>query len=625
MPQQDIKYINKDFNSLKQSLIDYARTYFQNSYLDFSPSAPGNMFIEMSAYVGDILSFYTDTQLQETLLLYAQERKNIIALAYALGYRPKITSVASVNLDTYQLIPSDASNNFQPDYRYTLRVDSNSIIKSSSNPNITFLTQNLVDFSHSSSFDPTTVTIYQYYTSGPNDGKPAFYLLKKQVEAISATVKTTTFTFGSPTQFPSATVTDTNIIQVLNITDSNGNTWYEVPYLAQDTVFDETYNISVNEPNYSNQANFAPFILRLRKVPRRFITRFNNDNNLVISFGSGVTSTPDEVLIPNPNNVGLGIVDGISKLNLAYDPSNFLYTNEYGIAPSNTTLTVTYLTGGGVESNLPINDINITVTANTFINSYNLDSSLVNIVQNSLTFNNSVAASGGGPGETTDQIRLNALANFPTQNRNVTKEDYLVRILSMPAKYGYISKAYVTQDYLISNPTNQNFINSNPLAISAYILSSDINGNMTTVANVVKQNLKTYLAYNKMDSDAVIIKDAYYVNIKINFDITVLPAHNAQDVLSNAINVVTNYFNINQWQINQPIILSDIYNKIASVSGVQSVINVDIVNLAGGNYSPYAYDIKGATKAGVIYPSLDPCIFEVRYPNTDIYGRIVTY
>ena len=619
----DIKYFDKDFNTLKQDLINYARTYFQNNYMDFSPSAPGNMFMEMAAYVGDVLSFYTDTQLQETLLLYAQERKNIIALAYALGYRPKITSVSTANLDVYQLIPSDGAPNYAPDWRYTLRVGKNSSVKSISKPSITFITQDIVDFRFSSSFDPTDITIYSYYTGTNN---PQYYLLKKQVEAISGQIKTTTFTFGNPEQFPTVTINDSNIIQILQITDSDNNTWYEVPYLAQDTVFDESLNISINEPNYYNDDDSARFLLRTKKVDRRFVTRFDDDNNLMLEFGSGVTSSPDEVIIPNPDNVGIGLVDGISKLNMAYDPSNFMYTNEYGVAPSNTTLTVTYLVGGGSEANLPSDDIGLGSVVNTTIDTYNLNNTIVSLVEGSVRFTNPEPSSGGGPGETTEQIRLQALANFPTQNRNVTKADYLVRTLSMPAKFGYISKAYVTQDYLVANDTDrQNFLNNNPLALSIYILSNNIDGKITRASNVVKQNLKTYLSYNKMMSDAVIIKDAYYANIKVNFDITILPAYNSQEVLTKCINELKNYFDISKWQINQPIVYSDIYNLIGAVKGVQSVINVDIVNLAGGNYSPYSYDIKAATKQGVVYPSLDPMIFEVRFPDTDIYGRIVTY
>jgi len=618
----DIKYFDKDFSTLKQNLINYARTYFQNSYMDFSPSAPGNMFMEMASYVGDVLSFYTDTQLQETLLLYAQERKNIIALAYSLGYRPKITSAASVVLDVFQLLPSDASNNYRPDYRYITRISKNSSIKSISQPDITFITQDSVDFSFSSSFDSTDITVYQYYANTTN---PQYYLLKKQVEAISGQIQTTTFNFGNPQQFPTVTINDSNIIEVMQVMDSDNNTYYEVPYLAQDTIFDETLNLPINEPNYYNDDS-ARFLLRLKKVQRRFVTRFDDDNNLMLEFGGGVTSSPDEVIIPNPDNVGIGLVDGISKMNMAYDPSNFMYTNEYGVAPANTTLTVTYLTGGGIKANLPSDDIGLNVFVDSNINNYNIDSSLVNIVKGSIRFNNSLPSSGGGPGETTEQIRLQALANFPTQNRNVTKADYLIRALSMPSKFGYISKAYVTQDYLVANDTDkQNFINNNPLAISLYILSNNIEGKITRASNVVKKNLKTYLSYNKMMSDATIIKDAYYINIKVNFDISVLPAYNSQEVLTKCINALKEYFNISQWQINQPIIYSDIYNLIGSTKGVQSVIKVSVDNLAGGNYSDYSYDILSATKQGVIYPSLDPCIFEVRYPDTDIYGRIVTY
>ena len=620
--QPDIKYYNKDFATLRQDLINYARTYFQNSYMDFSPSSPGNMFMEMAAYVGDVLSFYTDTQLQETLLLYAQERKNIIALAYALGYRPKITTAASVTLDIYQQIPSIGAPSYNPDWRYAFKVAQNSTIQSTSNPSVTFITEDLVDFGFSSSFDPTSITIYQYDGSG----NPQFYLLKKQVKAYSGTIKSTDFTFGDPQQFSTVTISDPDIIQILGVTDSDNNQWYEVPYLAQDTVFDETLNIPSNEPNYADENDNARFMLHLKRVPRRFVSRFDDDNNLNLEFGSGVTSVPDETIIPNPDNVGLGLVDGISKLNQAYDPSNFLYTNEYGIAPANTTLTIEYVTGGGITANLPSDDININSTITSFIDSYNLDANLITNLRNSIRFNNPQPSSGGGPGESTEQIRLQALANFPTQNRNVTKADYLVRTLSLPAKYVYISKAYVTQDYLVANDTDrQNFVTNNPLALSVYILSNDLNGKMTRASNAIKQNLKTYLAYHKIASDAILIKDAYYTNIKVSFDITVSPAYNSQEVLTRAIAAVKEYFDISKWQINQPIIYSNIYNLIGAVMGVQSVVKVEITNLAGGNYSLYSYDIKSATKQGVVYPSLDPMIFEVRFPDSDIYGKVVTY
>jgi hypothetical protein len=367
-------------------------------------------------------------------------------------------------------------------------------------------------------------------------------------------------------------------------------------------------------------------MLRLKKVQKRFTAQFVDDTSLDISFGAGTTGTADEIIIPNPYNVGIGLQDGISKFNTAFDPSNFFYTNEYGQAPVNTTLTFTYVVGGGAQSNLPPNDINITNTVNPTIDSYGLESSVVQTVLNSISFNNNIGSTGGGPGDTIEEIRQNALANFPTQLRNVTQADYLVRTLSMPTEFGYIAKAYIAQDLNLNPDTDKaNTTSNNPLALSVYILTNNNESKLVNANSAVKQNLKTYLSYNKMMSDAVNIKDAYYINIKVNFDISILPAYNSQDVLSSCINVLKDYFNIVKWQINQPIIYSDVYNLIGAVKGVQSVIKVDLTNLSGGNYSTYSYDLKSATKQGVIYPSLDPMIFEVRFPDDDIYGKIVTY
>jgi hypothetical protein len=617
----NIQYLNKDFNQLKSSLVDYIKNNYQN-YSDFGPSSPGNMFIDLAAYVGDVLSFYTDTQVQETLLLEAKERKNILPIAYSLGYSPKITKPSTVILDVFQLIPSDAANGYVPDYRYTLKIPQNSTINSTSQPNITFITEDLVDFSYSSSFDPTDVNVYSYYSGTSN---PLFYVLKKQVKAYSGQIQTQDFTFSAVEQFPQIELSDSNIIQIINATDSDGNVWYQVPYLAQDTIEDPIENNAVFSPDYYTNRNESPYILRLKKVNRRFVSQFIDDTTMEISFGAGVTNNADETIIPNPYNVGLGIQNGISKINTAFDPSNFFFTNEYGLAPRNTTITFTYVTGGGPESNVPANDINQVNTVNPAINDYNLDQGIVQLVLDSVSFNNNIGATGGGPGDTLEEIRQNTLAQFPTQLRNVTKSDYLVRTLSMPSKYGYISKAYVDQALSLNPDTDKVDQTTNNLALDVYVLSTNTDGKLTNAGTVIKQNLKTYLSQFKMLTDAINIKDAYYVNIGINFEIQVLQGFNAQQVLLSAIESLKQYFDINKWSINQPIILSQVENAIscAGVSGVAAVKKLEFINKNGGNYSPYAYDINGATLNGVIYPSLDPSIFEIRYPNSDIIGRVV--
>jgi len=629
MPTKDISYINKDFSSFKNSLVQYAKNYFPTTYTDFSDANPGNMFIEMASYVGDVLSFYIDKQVQENFLMFAQEKENLISLAYALGYRPRVTSTATVFLDVYQQVPAIINGGVaSPDYNYCLIVDKETKVRSSDASNTVFITEDLVDFSFSSSADTTNVNVYQINTV---TNQPDYYLLKKSVKAIAGTINTAYFSFGNPIKFQSITIDDENIIEILDVVDSDGNKWYEVPYLAQNTVFEEVRNTELNDPFLSQYNNTTPYLLRTRKVQRRFTTRFDSNNKLTIEFGAGIINSNDEEIVPNSDNIGIGLIDSITKLNTAFDPANFMYTREYGLAPSNTNLTIRYISGGGVSTNVPANSITqiyeMSLNTVSLVQS-TLNQQLLNYVKNSIAFNNENPSSGGGDGDSIEDIRLKTMANFPTQLRNVTKDDHMIRALSMPSKFGMLSKVYVAQDLALGEYDKQeDFINSNPLSLSFYVLSFDSDKKLTKASRAIKENLKNYIGQYKILSDGINIKDAYYINVGVNFDIIVLPAYNSREVLNQALSSVKDYFNIDKWQINQPIILSDIYNLLNAVQGVQSVVKVDITNKYGvvNGYSEYGYDIKGATKNNIIYPSLDPAIFEVRYPNNDIYGKIITY
>ncbi len=307
------------------------------------------------------------------------------------------------------------------------------------------------------------------------------------------------------------------------------------------------------------------------------------------------------------------------KLTTAYAPANFIFTKTYGIAPSNTTLTVRYLTGGGVTANVPANDLTTLIGSVKFLNS-NLNAVTAQTIFNSLAVTNPEAADGGGDGDTIEEIRQNASANFATQLRNVTQDDYLVRSLSMPAKFGVISKAYIEPTKAITLSAGE----SNSV-LDLYVLSFNVNNQLQLASTALKDNLTTYLSQYRMVNDAVSIKDAFIINIGVNFDIIVLPEFNSNQVLFDCITALKDYFAIKNWQINQPIVLRDIYILLDRVTGVQTVKNIQISNLVGENlgYSPYSYDIAGATIGNVIYPSLDPSIFEVKYPDQDIQGRIV--
>ena len=618
---KDVKYISKDFNSFKNQLIEFTQTYFPENFNDFSEGNPGMMFLEMAAYVGDVLSFYTDTQLREAFLDVAQDRENVFNLAYAMGYKPKVTTAASTNLEISQLIPSKIVNgSYVPDYDYTLTIQQNSTFNSTEG--ITFYTTDDVRFSFSSSFSPTEVSIYQYDASN----NPEYYLLKKTVNAVSGETKTQSFSVGSPERFLTLNLFDTDVISIESIVDLDGNEYSEVPYLAQDTIFEEVNNIAANDPELHAYNQQTPYLLKLKKVPRRFVSRFKANNQLELQFGAGISDKADEDIIPNPDNIGLGIKDGRSQLDKVFDPSNFLYTKAYGQVPSNTTLTVTYLVGGGLKSN--VNSNTIITPATTFITSKpNINPSMVNFIKSNLTSNNLEAARGGGGGDSLEDIRLNTIANFSSQQRTVTKEDYLVRTLSMPPQLGRIAKAYITQDDQISPLTNEPNRIPNPLALNLYTLGYNSNKQLTTLNTATKTNLATYLEQYRMLTDAVNIKDAFVINITLDFEITVFKNYNNQRVLLDCITELKNYFNIDRWQVNQPIIISEVKNLIGGVDGVQTVENVLFENISGTTigYSQYRYSFDRAIRNEIIYPSLDPSIFEIKYPDTDIKGRVTTY
>ena len=624
MEIKDISYLGKDFGQFRNNLIEFTKQYFPQTYTDFNESSPGMLFIELAAYVGDVLSFYADTNLKESLLERASERGNVFDLARALGYMPKNAIPAHTTLSVYQLVPSIGSGSgVRPDYEYALSVKSGMRIKQE-NGTAVFRTLDSVDFAFSSSFDPTEVTIYE---TDDVTLQPTYYLLKKSVKAVSGETKTATFTFGSPIAYDKVVLPETNIIEIISVEESDGDNWYQVPYLAQDTVFEDVPNLLENDPDLYQYRSSCPSLLKLRKSSKRFITRMRSDNKIELQFGAGISDNNDEEIIPNPDNVGNGLAGFRRSVDIDIDPSNFLYTRAYGQAPANTTLTVTYTIGNGIQDNVSaytLTNIDF-VEYNENINSTN-SIGIVNFVKSTLAVTNESPATGAKTADTLTEIKNNAMASFATQNRLVTREDYIIRAYSMPAKYGSVAKAYIVPDDQISQQEYETRI-GNPLALNMYVLGFNESKQLTQLNQAVKENLKTYLNYYRMLTDAVNIKDAFIINIGISFEISVLPNFNSNDVLLRSIAAVKQLFDIDRWQINQPIIKSDVSNTLGNVNGVQSVIGVTFSNLYNSNagYSGNIYDLNTATKNGVIYPSLDPSIFEVKFPNQDIRGRVVNY
>ncbi len=643
---KDVRYSSRDFASLKQDLINFAKTYFPNSYRDFSDASPGMMFIEMAAYVGDVLSFYTDQAFREGMIQNATERKNIIALARFLGYKVKPTTASTAEVDLYQLCPAkeDETGNFVPDTDYLLSIRQNAQFSNSSNQ--IYLLTEPVDFSVDTRLSPREVTVYQR----DDANLPTFFLIKKTSTVISGQIKTRDFPIGDLQSFLTLQLDEDNVIKIVSIVDSDNNKWYEVDYLAQELVLIEVPNDISFEGSLSQYKNDVPYILKYLRTPRRFITLVDDKNKTSIQFGPGSEGFSDEIVNLSSQTVGVGLT-GVDKLRIPYDPSNFLKNSSFGIAPSNTTLTVTYIVGGGIISNCPSNDITqvLSVEYDNSTDGLTPDEiNLLNTVKNSLKVNNPIPATGGKDSETEMEIKQNAMANFPTQFRAVTRDDYLVRAYSMPSRYGSLAKVQVISNNslnvnvnkllvgtvdlqnnatVVDNSVNNYFRrivydSSNPFSINLYALSYDNNKNLVPINDALSANLIKYLGQFRLLTDGINIVDGYVINIGVNFSILVFKGYNKKEVLTNCIQSVKNFFDIDFWNFSQPINISQLELEIAKIDGVQSVASVDIINLNAnnGNYSPVEYDIKNATKNKIIYPSLDPSVFEVKYPDVDIKG-----
>lgn len=625
--QTDIKYVGRDFDAYKQGLIEFAKAYYPDTYNDFNEASPGSLFLDMAAYVGDVLSYYTDYNFRENFLIYAQEKRNLLTMAAAFGYKPKLSVPSSIILDVFQLLPPTGTGaSTAPNFAYGLKIKEGMEVKAA-NQGVSFITTANLDFTQDNPASPTEISVYSYDTT---TGAINYYLAKKQVKAISAKTKTTTFTIGASTRYLKLLLQDTTdpLIGIQSIVDSDNNIWYEVPYLAQDTMFERVQNTLYNDPVSSVYSSETPWLMKLKKVPRRFIVRVT-EAGLEIQFGAGTSSNPDEELLATPEQIGLILPNGKQDTDASLDPSNPLITSTYGLVPSGTTLTVTYLVGGGVSSNVPSNTINSIISIDTTETSLPLTTAaLNNAILQSVSVNNMEAASGGRNEETIEEIRQNTLAQFSSQNRAVTREDYIMRVYSMPSIFGSAAKAYITPDEQQNIGTSDLMDTvANPLALNLYVLGYDDNKNCNVLNGAVKENLKTYLSQYRMLTDSINIRDAYVINIGVKFDIIPLPNYNANEVLLKSIQVVKDYFNIDRWQIAQPIVVSDVYNILFNVDGVQSVSTLKVTNFNDSalGYSNVVYDVNAATRSGIIYPSLDPAIFEVKYPNTDIQGRITNY
>jgi len=600
MANSNIKYTDKDFDSLKSKLQTYIRQNFPDTYQDFNESSSGMMLVELFSFMGDTLNYYIDHQFQELLLENAIETKNIINLAKTFAYniKPPATSTGLVTVSI--VVPSAYTSGINgPDPDLLIKLLAGTKFTGGGQ------TVELLD-----DIDFTNATDRIVSANNIENGIASAYRITKKNagRCITGNLSEKQVPIGAFKQFRTITLADPNISEIIDIRDSEGNKYYEVDFLAQDTIYS-------SETNINSDSSIVPSILKLIRVPRRFIKVFNPDTGTTtLTFGGASARSLNTDIIPDITELALPLAGKTNFTTISIDPENFLNTKGFGVGPANTTLTVKYKLGGGFSTNFQAGSVNEVAVAS--IEFANPAASLAdkNSVIGSVSVTNEKPFLGGDDGLTMDQVKKSISANFATQQRVVTDADFLVRILSMPPKFGSVFRARATR----------NRVNKNATTIS--IISRELNGDLALATNSLKQNIKTYLTQFRMLTDGVDIIDSEIINIAINFEIVANQNVNKNILLISAIQSVLTHFEISKWQLGQPIIISDIYAVLLNVPGIRSVSNVQVYNRSDifndRQYSLTSYSILAAEQGGIIHIP-DNAIAEVKYENSDVFGTVL--
>lgn len=591
-----INYTSRDFSSIKQDLISYAKKYYPDKYQDFNEAGFGSLVLDSVAYIGDIMSFYIDYQANESFLTTATELNNVLKIAEQMGYFHETISSATGIVTFYILVPAD-ENGLEPDRRYIPVLEKNSSFVSNSGKTFTLL-ENV-------SFDRTDNEV-AVARLDETTGLPTFFAIKSYGMVISGKYSSTTISVGEYTRFLRLRVPVSNVIEVISVKDSDGFEYYEVPNLSQDFIYKPVLNkLSTNDQ--------AESFLRPYYVPRRY-TLEKREEFIDLQFGYGQDSLGvNEISIADPSEVILKYSTKKYSSELEFDPTRLLYNDKFGLVPSNTTLSISYRTTDGDNVDISANTLTgVRSVSLSFQDENNLDKDLMSFIRNSLEVNNEEPIiSGEGITDTTEIKRL-ALSTFSSQGRAVTKEDYKSLIYRMPKKYGAIKRAHIIRD---KNSLRRN--------LNAYIVAQNSEGELTYANAAIKENLKIWLTENKMINDTIDILDAKVLNLAVSFQVISDLTVSKDELLSRCLLKVRNFYERIP-DIGESFMITDIYKILREVNGVLDVSTVSVDNLVGGLYSSVVYDtVKNRSPDGRYIKIPENVIYEIKYPITDIKGTVI--
>ena len=594
-----VDYTSRDFESIRNDLITHVRRYYPNVYQDFNEASFGSIMIDTVAYVGDILSFYMDYNVNESFLETSIEDNNIIKLARQLGYKHKGIPASSGEVTLYIIVPASVSG-VEPDLTYAPVLKKGAVF-SAGGTGASFSLNEDVDFLTFAKDSKNVVAA----TVDSVSGVPTGYAIKATGKIISGQIKQQTIQVGDFERFRKVLIQDEFITEIISVADSAGNIYYEVDYLTQDVIY-------IPIINKSSDSDKVPNILKPKKVPRRFVFE-QLSNQFYLQFGYGSETNLTNEVISEPNKVIMEVNGRDYIIDESFDPTNLIETDKMGVCPTNTALTIKYRKNSVNLNNISTNALSSVSDTNfAFDNIASLSNQKVNNVIGSLEFENEKPIVGAVSTPTTEELKYRAYGSFSSQNRAVTAEDYKSVVYSMPAKFGAVKRCNIVQD---KDSFKRN--------LNLYILSEDSDGNLVESTDSLKTNLKNHLLGYKMINDTIDILNAKIVNIGFNIDIIAEEERNKYDVLQNAIDGIKFDVLSRKYDIGEPVRVSDIFKSLKNVDGVLDVISVTVKRRSGAAYSSFSYDVKGNTSPdGRLVLSAEDIAFEVKYPDSDIIGTV---
>ena len=596
MAKKPINYTSRDFEAIKDDLVNYAKRYYPTTFKDFNEASFGSLMMDLVAYVGDQLSFYADYQTNESFLDSAIEFGNIVRLAESLGYRYPGAPRSTGQCSFYIIVPAN-TNTRGPDLSYLPILEAGTVLGSSGGGTFT-LTEN-VDFTDASN----KITVARVDTT---TGNPTFFAVKAFGQVVSGQRFSETVTIGNYQRFLKLKLEKTNITDVISVVDSQGNEYYEVDHLSQDIIFKELTNTD-------STRSAVPFIMRTVPVPRRFVVERDIADNTYLQFGYGSAENITGDLIADPASVTLDVNGRNYITDQTFDPTKLIESDKFGVVPVNTVLTIEYTANNSDTVNAQVGAITSVVNPRyRFANQASLAQNAVADVIASLEVENETPILGDTSPLTPEEIRTQAFGSQAAQNRAVTKNDYINLSYRMPAKFGKIKRINIVRD---KDSAKRN--------LNIYVLSENASGNMIVPNSVLKENLKEWLNKYRMINDTLDILDGQIINIGINFEVLPELSVNRYEVLQDCVEKIKNeYLNV-KFNIGEAIYVSEIYKLLNDVPGVVDTTNVEIINKTSTGYSDFEYNIlENMSDDGRFLVIPEDSVAEVLYPDIDVSGVV---